>query len=839
MKVFFAVDNFTTAAHAAWPVQGGIPFPRGAVKPDADFRVTGRGGRPTADAEVRITGYWPDGSVKWALVSLNAAVPVNGRAGYCLHAGPAARSRQPRRRSLAWQDGNNIYVDTGLVRLTINRRRANLFESLALLDRGREIPVTAAGARSSLFADVQHRLARRTAMEKFEANAAGADFSAVLESAGTHRVVIRLRGAHVSPAGRSFAPYDMRIYAFRNSTLLRIVHTFVYDGEPRRDFLDAIGLRLFCGAASARGYAMGGRTGGGFYTEYARSPQWPRWRHGLLWQDSSGHYSMRKCVDRERNSWVTIQEGARSQGWAALHADKFQAAVILRNCWQEAPKSIEIDAANGSITASFYAGHGRPLDLRRYADDAFGYLYETIVPPASYPRHNLPRSQAEFPPVPFDHENFNARHIGKTTELFLDFASAGAPAGWPAASAALCQRPPLLRAAPEWMAASGVFGNYAVISSRSAGGKPAAYLRQCAEFMLGEQAARNWYGFMDYGDVMHSFDPARDCWRFDQGGYAWNNNEGMTCEGAWMGYLATGDERLYRFSEAMTRHVGDVDRHHAGPLAGCGIRHNVNHWGCADRERRMTIALNKRVYYFLSGDEHTLDLARASYNALAALPPGSFGMMDLGVAGASLLLLWETTGAARYGNLLRRLTESMCCRWENPHGFPAGMQMNFKTCAGRVRPGSSALASFFTTMFGPLTLLLETVNLTKSAAVHAKLLKFAELLLMPHAKAVSYQPSMPDAPSHEMIRPAAYAWRATGDKRYRKCLERALAARPVRFEKRGGAGGLDGPSHLAPRTKNFPNTYADGGEKGHTLRLGNALMNIPFGLAAIVRRKNT
>jgi hypothetical protein len=34
-----------------------------------------------------------------------------------------------------------------------------------------------------------------------------------------------------------------------------------------------------------------------------------------------------------------------------------------------------------------------------------------------------------------------------------------------------------------------------------------------------------WYGFWNYGDVMHAYDPVRHTWRYDVGGFAWDNTE--------------------------------------------------------------------------------------------------------------------------------------------------------------------------------------------------------------------------------------------------------------------------------------------------------------------------
>ena len=46
-------------------------------------------------------------------------------------------------------------------------------------------------------------------------------------------------------------------------------------------------------------------------------------------------------------------------------------------------------------------------------------------------------------------------------------------------------------------------------------------------FYQGQIEERRWYGFWDFGDVMHSYDSTRHEWRYDVGGFAWANTELM------------------------------------------------------------------------------------------------------------------------------------------------------------------------------------------------------------------------------------------------------------------------------------------------------------------------
>ena len=53
------------------PVRTGIPFPEGALKDAARVRVVTASGKE-APSQVSITGWWPDGSVRWGLIDFLA-----------------------------------------------------------------------------------------------------------------------------------------------------------------------------------------------------------------------------------------------------------------------------------------------------------------------------------------------------------------------------------------------------------------------------------------------------------------------------------------------------------------------------------------------------------------------------------------------------------------------------------------------------------------------------------------------------------------------------------------------------------------------------------------------
>jgi hypothetical protein len=170
-------------------------------------------------------------------------------------------------------------------------------------------------------------------------------------------------------------------------------------------------------------------------------------------------------------------------------------------------------------------------------------------------------------------------------------------------------QPARLVCSPEYYHSIPVFGIWS-LPDRSTAGKKwiEEQLDTAIRFYQGQVEQRRWYGFWDFGDVMHSYDTTRHTWKYDIGGYAWANTELMPDMWLWYSFLRTGRADVFRMAEAMTRHTQEVDCAHLGKFAGLGSRHNVRHWGDGAKEARISQALLKRFYYYLSTDERMGDL---------------------------------------------------------------------------------------------------------------------------------------------------------------------------------------------------------------------------------------
>lgn len=252
---------------------------------------------------------------------------------------------------------------------------------------------------------------------------------------------------------------------------------------------------------------------------------------------------------------------------------------------------------------------------------------------------------------------------------------------------------------------------------------------------------RRWYGFWNYGDVMHDYDADRHVWRYDIGGFAWDNSELSTDLWLWYSYLRSGDPALFRFAEAMTRHTGEVDVYHLGPWRGLGTRHGVQHWGDSSKQPRISNATYRRIYYYLTADERTGDLIREALvgeEALtrvdigrkvgarpdAQIPAGTGAVtegralrdgeifLQFGTSWCSLLSAWlaewERTGETRWRDRIVAGMESVAAmpkRW-----FTGGAIFDRKT--GRfVDPSSETNISHLNGVFGAVEVNSELLSL--------------------------------------------------------------------------------------------------------------------------------
>ena len=348
-------------------------------------------------------------------------------------------------------------------------------------------------------------------------------------------------------------------------------------------------------------------------------------------------------------SWLRASDGRRSQGVVFLGDVSGGLAVGMKDFWRKYPTALEVRGATtseGEIRAWLWAPQAEAMDLRHYDDEGHGleFAYEDFKPGWS-----------------------SAHGVANTASLSLR-ALREVPSNAELVSmAALVAAPARLVCAPEYYHSLALFGRWSLPDrSTPARRRIEDRLDAAFDFYRQEVEQRHWYGFWDYGDMMRMYDETRHQWRYDIGGWAWNNTELMPDLWLWYTFLRSGRADAFRLAEAMTRHTSEVDVHHVGRFAPLGSRHNVRHWGDGAKQPRISHSGLKRIYYYLTADERVGDLMREQLRAELVFPevkrqdptpwgsggPGGWRRVSLGTDWSSYasnwLAEWERTGDRRW-----------------------------------------------------------------------------------------------------------------------------------------------------------------------------------------------
>jgi exo-rhamnogalacturonan lyase-like protein len=205
LTIPFTVSNPHPFAAEAWPVTGGVPIPQGRLVGATDVALTS-GGR-AVPAQVRVAARWPDGSVKWLLVSFAAQVPAESTAEYILeHDGNRQRSGPTVPLAVAEPDGG-VRIDTGARQFTIDSS-GNLVES---------------GLCQTVAQDTNGTVYQT----------AGTEAEITVEEPGPIRAVIKTVAPLLDADGNRLFRIEKRIEAYRGSTFLRVHHTLVVDNPEK------------------------------------------------------------------------------------------------------------------------------------------------------------------------------------------------------------------------------------------------------------------------------------------------------------------------------------------------------------------------------------------------------------------------------------------------------------------------------------------------------------------------------------------------------------------------------------------------------------------------------
>lgn len=591
-------------------VRFGVPFERGRVQPNDRFCLNDQ------ELDFYPLAYWPDGSLKWGgfagwvanqeANTLRKLSVQEVKAADKVHRKAKTASTTP---TLRLQTTPKQYIiDNGESRLFVSRQQG----ATSLLD-------------SLIYGQMLSCKDLRLLTD---------DVPAVLDSVGierqsTRQLVIKCT-AH-SIGSMEGIGYTIRLYVNAGSPAIRVVHSLVYNRTAQQSAPQSIALsadvplhqqaynrhvaftldegRIWHEpvqpVTGRRSLSLNGN-GRGPEELYHQQMQgiplpepeafdqrnqnllrdWATWDRYRLSQLLDEGFSIRKSAKAApQTPWIGTLNGRRSTGGCFVGEAGHGLAVAMHDFWQSYPSTLLIEGATqdlATVTLYLWSPEAESMDLRHYDTEAHGLeaAYEDIQEGMSTPQG-----------------------IGRTSTLMLQ-----PTAGYPGDEVmsrllgTLTQESQLV-CSPQYLHAQRAFGVWSLPDTLYNIEKRLSYW---CDFYGNEIEKRHWYGFWNYGDVMHAYDRERAEWRYDIGGFAWDNTELASNIMLWYNFLRTGRPDLWRMAVAMTRHTSEVDVHHEGPFKGLGSRHNVSHWGCGSKEARISQALWNRYYYYLSGGDERI-----------------------------------------------------------------------------------------------------------------------------------------------------------------------------------------------------------------------------------------
>jgi hypothetical protein len=645
-------------------VSWGVPWPRGRVQKSDTFVLKDAEGK-NIPVQSWPMAYWPDGSLMWSGQSVVASPDMTGP----LQLSPGAAQEAPRK-IVYLKDEQAFTIDTGAIRVRLPRQGANLIDSILVGD-------TKVAQDGKLLCLLEDHADFETSKTLREESFISRIKSVTLEQQGDFRAVVKIEGDHKSVSSdRAWLPFVMRLYFNAGLDSIRIVHSFVFDADGQKDFIKGLALSFsvpFRETLINRHVRFGGDEGmwaepvkplvgrreitfgeqGLIFPVQLAGQRIPEegqfdprqqalirdiadWDDYKLTQGNANGFVIEKRT-QARSSWLHATEGRRALGIAFLGDVSGGIAVDVKKFWQKNPSALEIHGATtslGELRIWLWSPDARAMDLRHY--DVRG--------------HGLDMAYEDWK------EGWDSPFgVANTADLTL-WAFSGVPSNENLVKMAKAgAEPAMLVCTPKYYHEQRAFGFWSLPDRSNATRRAIEdQLETAIDFYAAEVDQRSWYGFWDYGDMMRMYDEMRHQWRYDIGGWAWNNTELLPDYWLWYSFLRTGRADLFRLAEAMTRHTSETDVHHLGRFAPLGSRHNVNHWGDGAKQPRISLAGLKRFYYFLSTDERVGDLMReqlsadATYNEVKRTDPrnpdnrGEFSTASFGTDWAAYCSNWLT-----------------------------------------------------------------------------------------------------------------------------------------------------------------------------------------------------
>lgn len=559
-RIRLDLDNPLAVNAEGIPQTIGVPFPRGVLKDTSNLRLVDEAGI-IVPMQAEVTARWSRyGSARWVLLDFVTNLEGAPRHFYLEYGPDITRSELP-----------DIVVQTesqGFPEIDAGWLRVGKHGVSVITDTGEHqvLPVQALlGAFVEKVEGVQpvgwgHHFMASSGSEF----TIPPDVEFFVEQVGPEKVVLKISGDYLREGqGDPFCQYVIRYVIFRNSSLIRVFHTWVFTGDGNREQIHNMGWRMpFGDSLKPLGFLSGFDEEG-------------KWLPGYyLRQEDHNQYSLFAYEEPHRGSriadWMTARrpirksgEGFRAPGVMAAEGEGVRLFFGVKDFWQNFPNSLMQTEEGmtfyqwprygserthpvssndiGDVWRLWFAHEGEVLSFSLPIELTEGPLYVAESGPEPHIDYGRP-------------DSMNAQGVAKTAEMWLYITDD---------SAALEESVVVLEALneekvrsvvdPVWMAQSGAFYE---INAKDVEQYPEQEQRyeQSMLSILNMVERMGIYGKWIYGDLLRPADldeQTSGLYRtFRKAHWGWPYS--------WIPYVRSGDPRFYKFAEAATRMMSDV-----------------------------------------------------------------------------------------------------------------------------------------------------------------------------------------------------------------------------------------------------------------------------------------
>ncbi len=600
------------------PVRIGVPFPRGFLGDIASLKLKSSGGATLA-LQGRPLDYWPDRSVKWALLDFFPAVEANSLAAFTLVNDRDQTSPKPEfPTSISISETAQAFiVDTGAAVFTLPRNRPGTLDSVSV--DGVEI-LAVSGSQINIRDDRKRQLSAE--IDSF-----------VLEETGLLRCTFKLDGRFVQARNKDFCNFRARLIFFAGLPVAAMefqVHNpraavhpgGLWDmGDPGSVYFSDLSLELSpaCTPQSIEWLAEPNNPvntcPGSDWLLYQDSSGGENWnspnhinRQGRIALSFQGYRVSQKRADREE----VIAEGRRATPYVKMKTSSGWMAATVQDFWQNFPKALR--AKNGKLSIGIFP-----------AENVFGFELQA----GEKKRHTL------FLDFGLKERGTNIANFQNPLHVFTD---------------------------PEWVEKSGAI-SYFVSQKEDPNRNYLSYIENVIDgpgSFFNKREVIDEYGWRNFGDIYADHEAVN---HHGPGKFISHyNNQYDFIYGAAVHFLRSADCLWFELMRDAALHTIDIDIYHTGEDKAAynhGLFWHTDHYrdaGASTHRCYTRKALGKPPssnygggpcnehnytsgllhYYYLTGDPEARDAVLELAQWVISMDDGSqnlFGLIDDGPTG--------------------------------------------------------------------------------------------------------------------------------------------------------------------------------------------------------------